>query len=651
TYTRKLNEILLALKIDRELSKEEVLALYLNKIYLGNRAYGIAAAAQIYYGKTLDQLTLAESAMLVGLPKAPSLYNPIINPERALTRRNYILERMRALGYIDAASAATATQEIDHAKYHGATVESRAPYVAEMVRQQMVDKYGEEAYTSGYNVYTTIISSDQEAANLSVQEGLFDYERRHGYRGAVDRLALDKISDAGEWQKRLKSYPTVGPLLPGLVIEIDNSRAKIYRANGETVEITYDNLKWAHRYINENSHGQAIKTPQDVLTIGDVIMMRQLTNQQWQLAQIPAVSGALVALDTHTGAIRALVGGFDFYHSKFNRVTQAKRQPGSSFKPFIYSAALEKGYTAATIINDAPVMFDDSALEAKWRPENYSGTFQGPTRLRDALATSRNLVSIRLLDAIGIDHAIQHIANFGFDPATLPHNLSLSLGTGEVTALDLARAHSVFANGGYLIQPYFIDRISDTHGTVIEQSHPATVCDNCIGTALATAAPRVISAQNAFIMSSMMRDVITRGTAQRAKSLGRHDFSGKTGTTNEQRDAWFVGFNRDLLAVSWVGFDEPHPLGNRETGGSAALPLWMKFMGKVLEGKPEVILDQPPGIVSVKINPVTGERAASNDPNAIFELFPAEVVPPETSDESAGLPAASGGATTAEHLF
>ncbi len=634
TYTRKISEIFLSLKIEHELSKQEILALYLNKIYFGNRAYGVVTAAQVYYGKSLSELTLPETAMIMGLPKAPSAYNPLANPKRAILRRNYVLGRMFELGYINKAQFDQAINTGITAKLHGSVIETQAPYVAEMVRKTMVDKFGEEAYNAGYRVYTTIDSTAQTAANQAVHQGLLDYDQRHGYRGPLDSISLETLNTPKQWSKKLSSFPRVGPLQPSIIVALDEQSAFAYKKDGVSVEIKLADLKWAREYINENRRGAKINRPSDVLSLGDIVMINEIKPSQWQLAQIPAASASIISLDPNSGAVVALVGGFDFFFSKFNRVIQAKRQPGSSFKPFIYSAALQKGYTAASIVNDAPIVFDDPALEAKWRPENYSGKFFGPTRLRVALTKSRNLVSIRLLNAIGINYALKHIKNFGFDITKLPRNLSLSLGSANLTSYELARAHAVFANGGYLIEPYYITRIQDADNRVIEETEPYIVCDKTCENDLANAeaqiinkAPRAISAQNAYIINSMMRDVVQFGTARRAKSLGRTDLAGKTGTTNDQRDAWFVGFNRDLIAISWVGFDNAGPLGSRETGGRAALPIWIQYMKTALNGKPNHLLEQPDGMVTLRIDPKTGLRAGSDISNAIFETFRSEYAP------------------------
>ncbi|MBI3773199.1 MAG: penicillin-binding protein 1A [Gammaproteobacteria bacterium] len=642
TYLRKLNEILLSFKIEHELTKEQILELYLNKIYLGNRAYGVGAAAQIYYGKPLAELSIDQFAMIAGLPKAPSRYNPIADPQRALLRRDYVLKRMRQLRFISDKEYETAKAQPSGATLHASAIGADAPYIGEMVRADLYAQYGEDAYTKGLNVYTTLNSSLQSASDTALRKGLLDFERRHGYRGPVRKVQIDSRADAAQLPDLLASDPDIGGLKPALILSTQASTATALLADGSKIKLEADGLSWALRSGKTNP-----------VASGDVVYVENVTPGKWSLAQIPAVSGATVSIDPDNGAIRALSGGFDFYQSKFNRVIQAKRQPGSSFKPFIYSAALEHGFTAASIINDAPVVFDDPSLESAWRPENFSGKFYGPTRMREALTHSRNLVSIRLLQAVGPDVALDHATRFGFDRSHLPRNLSLALGSGEVTPLELARGYTVFANGGFLVQPYYISRIEDMNGKLLFQAKPVVACRECEpvitpsadGTTPTETAPaptttasgqplakRTVSPQNIYIMTSMMRDVIRAGTATRAMQLGRNDLAGKTGTTNDQRDAWFAGFNKDLVTVSWVGFDDSHPLGNDETGGRSALPIWMDVMRVALEGKPQIDPPQPPGIISVRIDPETGMLARGNQANAIFEIFKVEDAPQRQSD-------------------
>ncbi len=632
TFTRKLKEIFLALRINRELTKQEVLDLYLNKIYLGNRAYGVAAAAQVYYGRGLDRLSLAQIAMIAGLPKAPSRDNPVADPARAKARRGYVLGRMLALGYIDRSAYARAMAEPVTAGLHTLTVAAPAPYLAELVRGEMVARFGARAYTAGYRVYTTLQSGLQRDAVAALRAGLTAYDRRHGYRGPVRTLPAAALHDRARLDAALDALPATAGLHPAVVTAVHARSVEVDLGAGRSVVVDWAGLSWARRYIDPDRTGPAPARADEVVHAGDVVYLQQ-SAKTWRLAQVPAVQGALVAVDPRDGAIRALAGGFDYYRSKFNRAVQAERQPGSSFKPFIYSAALHKGYTAATLINDAPLVFNDPALENLWRPENYSGRFHGPTRLREGLVHSRNLVSIRLLRAIGIGYAADYARRFGFDPARLPHNLSLALGSTSVTPLQMARAYSVFANGGFLIKPYFIDRIVDGTGKVVFQAHPPAACADCTappptaGAAPAPRAPRVLSAANDYLMVSMMRDVIRRGTGRRARVLKRTDLAGKTGTTNDQRDAWFCGFNPDLTTVVWVGYDQPAPLGRGETGARAALPIWIRFMGAALRGVPQRRIPQPPGIVTVRIDRTTGRPTAPGNPGAIFEIFRAGEAP------------------------
>lgn len=633
TYTRKIREILLALKIERELTKNEILELYLNKIYFGNRAYGVATAALVYYGKKLEELSLPEIAMIVGLPKAPSTFNPIVNAERALIRRNYVLGRMHALVYINDETYENAIAKPVTAKLHRQAAEVEAPYVAEMVRKYMVERYGDDAYSAGYKVTTTLTQPLQEAANQALQQALFDYDERHGYRGPLKHLDWINNASPEEWQKHVSKITSIGPLKPALVRGLEKQRVHLFFNEEKNGVISWDNMKWARKYLSNNHRGPAPKTADDILKVGDIVMVTKTSDDGWRLAQAPTVSGALISLSPTNGAIRALVGGFSFYQSKYNRVTQAKRQPGSSFKPFIYSSALENGFTAASLINDAPVVFDDPGLEAAWRPENYSGKFFGPTRLREALVRSRNLVSIRLLRSVGVKTTLKHISNFGFDTTRLPHDLSLSLGSGAITSLDLARGHATIANGGFSIQPHFIKSIEDGTGQFIFEANPPVVCPLCDADkdisdiSEINQAPQVISAQNAYIIHSMMKSVVKQGTGRRALKLGRNDIAGKTGTTNDQKDAWFVGFNTQLLAISWVGFDEPSSLGHRETGGRAALPMWLYYMETALKGMPESNPEQPQDIITVRIDSKTGLRAQSNTPDALFEIFRSSNIP------------------------
>ncbi|MDT8309988.1 MAG: penicillin-binding protein 1A [Methylophaga sp.] len=663
TYLRKLNEIILALEIEQTLSKEEILALYLNKIYLGSRAYGVGAAAEVYYGKTLDQMTLAEMAMIAGLPKAPSASNPIANPERALQRRNYVLSRMLDVGYIDKQQYDIAINEPLTARYHSRDIEVYAPYVAEMVRTSLIEEYGENLYTDGIKVYTTINSAHQQAATKALQNALLAYDRRHGYRGAIDKIEFTSTPDAEKAEQLLDTFQSVGVLHAALVLATDNdaAEASVYIRRLGEINLPFSAVSWAQPKLSTNSLGKKPQKITDVLAKGDVVYLRQDDEQNWQLAQIPEVEGALVALSPHDGAVTALQGGFDFFHNKFNRALQSKRQPGSGFKPFIYSAALEKGYSTASIINDAPVVFDDVGLENVWRPENYSGQFYGPTRLREALTHSRNLVSIRLMRDIGINYVVDYAQRFGFQADQLPNNLSLALGSGSAAPIDMATAYAAFANGGHRVEPYVIKRIEDADGNIVRQAEPYTVCETCIApldksakidadTEQALASPRmdfkpaerIITAQNAYLMNSMLRDVVRFGTGRQALSLGRNDLAGKTGTTNDQVDAWFNGYNPELVAISWVGFDNPRNLGRYETGGRAALPMWMDFMREALRNVPEKEFIPPVDMVTVRINPETGLLARSDSEGAILETFRADEVP------AAGRSQAYGGNSSGE---
>jgi len=693
TFLRKFTEILLAFKIERELDKETILELYLNKIYFGKRAYGIGAAALTYYGKDIRELDVAQLAMIAGLPKAPSRYNPVVNPKRALLRRNYVLRRMRDLGYIEEDLYREAVLSDVTAKDYGQSVEIEAPYVAEMVRKELVDQYGKDIYTKGYKVYTTVESRLQQQANYALRKALLDYETRHGYKGALQEFEeLDK-TDPLEWSQVLEKVSSDPVLIPGFVIEVENKSALVYLQDERIVEICWDGLKWAAPYRDGNWAWPEPKTASDVLKTGQVIYARPMPKDKWALGQKPEVQGAIVSLRSKDGAIQAIIGGYDFDASNFNRALQAKRQPGSNFKPFVYSAALEKKYTAASLINDAPVVFDDPGLEDTWRPENYSGKFFGPTRFREALVKSRNLVSIRILRSIGLAYAIDYVKKFGFDPAELPRDLSLALGSATVTPLSIARGYATFSNGGYRIDPYMVRRIELESGELVFEANPAVVCESCqqakeqqekmqemVATpdaeelsengflaldmspdeaasmnekAIVNLAPRVLSEQNVYIMTSIMRDIINRGTGKRAKALKRNDLAGKTGTTNDQQDAWFSGFNGDIATTAWVGFDTPHPLGDSESGARAALPMWISYMREALRGTPNTRFVQPPGIVAVKIDPQTGALAGMGSTNAIFEIFRQERVPTSVTDVSGenGGASEAGSGNISEQLF
>ena len=628
TYTRKLKEVLLAFKIEREFSKDEILELYLNKIFLGSRAYGFAAAAQIYFGKSLNDLGLHEMALLAGLPKAPSRYNPLLNPASAQERRGYVLRRMLKLGFINEPTFTEASNAPLGASRHALRFTVDAPFVAELVRQHMVAKYTESSYAEGYHVYTTIRAQDQQAADAALRKALLDYDRRHGWRGPADHENINRKTEPNRLDELLREYAVVGGLQPVIVIQLDDKAATVYSQDGARIELTLPAVAWAQAYINEDTLGPVPRKVTDVLKIGDVVYLEKTGENEWKLAQLPAVEGALVALDPKNGAILALSGGFDFFRNQYDHVSQALRQPGSGFKPFIYSAALEKGFTPASLISGAPIVVEDVSLEDEWRPEDYSHKFFGPTRLRKALALSLNLVAVRLLRAITPEYATNFMGRFGFDPAKLPKNLSLTLGTAEATPLQMARAFAVFANGGYRIESYLIARIEDAKHNILEQANPILVCPDCPTvkqTDNGKPAPRyaqaAISPQNSFLMTSILRDTISYGTAQAANVLERKDLAGKTGTTNDHRDAWFNGFNSNLVAISWVGFDQNQPLGKGETGGRAALPMWIDYMRVVLNGVAETPLVPPPGIVSMMIDRETGKPAAPADPNAMLEYF------------------------------
>ncbi len=689
TYVRKIKEIFLALRIETELSKREILTLYLNKIFLGQRAYGVAAAAEVYYGKNLDQLTLAETATIAGLPKAPSRDNPVTSPQRARERRAYVLRRMRELGKINEAQYQEAMAAAAPASLHGPTVEADAPYVAEQVRLEMLNRFGRDVYNDGYQVTTTLDSRLQKAAVRALRQALLEYDRRHGFRGPVARAPETVAEGRVAWLALLETFSQPADLHLGLVTAVGEKKADLTLRNGDDVTVNWSGLSWARAFVDQNTLGPEPKTAGEILVPGDVVYLIKVQSGAWQLAQLPEAQGALVALDPADGAIVALTGGFDYYTSKYNRAVQARRQPGSSFKPFIYSAALEHGFTAASMINDAPVVFQDAALEGTWRPENYSGRFYGPTRLREALIRSRNMVSIRLLREIGVGPAVRYLERFGFPPGDLPRNLSLALGSASVTPLQIAQGYTVFANGGYRTDAYFVDRIRDANGNVLFEADPAIVCDDCdapaesgedaattaggsnlfsldgggqvepgtpdadvvvlrdtgFETALAEPvaraeqgllrqAPRVINEQNAFLITDLMRDVVRRGTGRRAyRELKREDLAGKTGTTNDRRDAWFSGFNPDIVATAWVGFDQERSLGRREEGGRTALPMWIYFMREATAGLPEHQRAPPSGLVTVRISPETGLLASAGDRNAVFETFRVDHVPTEDHTE------------------
>lgn len=624
TFGRKLREILLAIKIENKLSKEKILELYFNKIFFGNRAYGVQAAAEVYYGKRLNELTIDQFAMLAGLPKAPSSLNPLANPQAAKKRRDHVLYRMHDQGYIDDETYNKAVEAPLNASYHDLPTEVKAPYVAELVREQLEQMYGDSIYTDGFKVYTTINSQLQDDANQAVRDGLLAYDQRHGYRGPTENLGIPSFDTMEKWELLLRKMPVINGLEPAAVVEMTPDTITVLRSNGTLTIIPWSGLSWARKQVNADYLGPKPRRTDQIVKLGDVVRVMPAPQGGYQLAQLPKAESGLVALSPQNGAILAMVGGFDYQTSKFNRMTSAERQPGSSFKPFVYSAALEKGYTLATVINDAPIVIENPTDNSLWRPQNENHKFYGPTRLRTAIIESRNLVSIRVLALIGLPTALDYIQRFGFSRAQLPPGLALALGTASVTPLQMAQAYAVFANGGLKIVPYAIDSIRNSQDELIYQAKPLVACTSNCKKDIAIA-PRVISQQNAFLITSALRDVIQRGTAKMAKNLGRHDLAGKTGTTNNQVDAWFAGYNPDLVAVSWVGFDLPQSL--HEYGSKAALPIWMEFIQRALKGKPDRTLEQPDGIVNIRIDPMTGKRASADDPVAMFEYFMLPFVP------------------------
>ncbi len=634
-WRRKLQEIFLTYRLEREFSKEEILGLYMNVIFFGQRAYGVAAAAETYFGKKLPELTLAEVATLARIPQSPSRTNPIANPELAAERRQYVLRRMQEQGYITAAEADAAAKETVRSRVFAPLYEIEAPYVAEMVRLEVLKRFGAEAQNQGYKVYTTIDSARQQAANRAVRWGLVEYDRRGGWRGAQARVTLQGNEDQTRLAALAEEHPNIGELAPAVVTEVAEQSARVFVRGRGFVTLNWDGLSWARRVMGDGRPGPAPKTAAEIVSRGDVVYVIA-RGDRTELAQVPEAEGALVAVDPNDGAIVSLVGGFDYFDKglgKFNRSTQAKRLPGSGFKPFLYSAALENGFTPASVIMDAPVVIDDASMEEAWRPENSSGNFGGPTRLREALVKSRNLVSIRLLQAMGIKAAIDHATRFGFAREALPRNLTMALGTMAASPLDMASAYSVFANGGFRVQPYFIERIEGPGGEVVYQAAPRVVDEACEQQPASCRLPperraeRAISAENAWLMDSMMADVITRGTGRRALALGRSDLGGKTGTTNDSKDVWFNGFNRSLVASVWVGFDQERSLGETEEGGRTALPIWVYFMQEALKGVPQKSRPIPAGLVQVRISPFSGAVAGADDQNAIFETFMANRLP------------------------
>jgi len=622
TVTRKLYEVLLAFKIENNLGKDQILELYVNQIYLGQRAYGFAAASQIYFGKALDKLSLGEAAVLAGLPKAPSAYNPVANPQRARQRQQYVLRRMKELGHISEQQFADATKapiqarrEIDDfAGVHG-------EFLAEMVRQAVYEQYPDEAYTKGFRVYTTIRKADQETAYEAIRRGLLAYDRSQGYRGPEAFVELAANASEDDIEEALADYGDVGDLRVALVLAASPREVKLALRDGETLTLSGDGLRFAARSLEEKA------AQQRRIRRGAIVRLQRDEKRNWQFAQLPEAEAAFVSLDPGSGAIRALVGGFDFNRNKFNHITQAWRQPGSSFKPFIYSAALEKGFTPATVIADEAIVIEAEVTGSqRWEPKNYDGKFEGPMRLRTALAKSKNMVSIRILQSIDPKYAQDYVTRFGFDADKHPPYLTMALGAGSVTPLQLARGYAVFANGGYLIQPHFIQKIVDDRGNELGTAKPPLAGEESL---------RVIDARNAFIMDSMMRDVTRYGTAASVAKLGRHDLAGKTGTTNDFVDGWFCGYQPGLVGVAWMGFDQPKTLGKNQTGGRIALPIWIEYMAKVLKGVPEVVRSVPDGVITARTD---GDPAAPADSKGGTEFFYREFAP---GKEEAS-PAASG---------
>ena len=674
TVQRKLTEAFLAWKIEREFSKEQIMALFLNKMFFGQRAHGVAAASKVFFNKSLSDINVAEAATLAGILPAPSRYNPVSNAENAKVRRGYVLGRMNELGFIDDRAYQEAMDFPLESHLHGAAVELNAPYVAEMVRSQMLDRYGEDTYTAGYQVVTSLDSRLQQAANYSLRNGLLEFTRRRGYRGPLRQVELTEdllLVPAEEWPPEilgaLNRYAPGGLSLALVSSVTENNEATILFRDGSQAMLPWTGIKWANPFIDRENFGPAPETAAEVLARGDIIYVMPTTNGSWALAQVPEAQSAVVSIDPYDGAVTALTGGFDYTTSKFNRARQAYRQPGSAFKPFIYSAALEHGNTPATVVLDAPVVISSSELEAIWRPINYSGRFYGPTRMREALVRSMNLVSVRLLlFETGVGNAIRHLEKFGFSDATLIRNGSLALGGGQASPLDMAQGYAMLANGGHAVKPYVIDAIFGPSGEPLYRSDPAIVCDECVpdesdqtsnidplldketrypewmleqmaDVVLSyrpdakaapelyrgiTLAPQAITPQNAFLIQDMMRDVVRRGTGARARrELGRSDLSGKTGTSNDRRDAWFGGFNADLAAIVWVGYDDDLPLGPREEGSRTALPIWIEFARIALKNAPEHQMPMPEGIISVKIDRATGCPARSGQADVTFEVF------------------------------
>lgn len=660
-YIRKVKEIFIAMHIENLLTKDEILELYLNKIELGNRAFGIGAAAQVYYGKDLNSLTLAQMAMIAGLPKAPSALNPIRNPVNAKARRNIVLGRMLSEKHITQAEYNDAILQPITAKFHGAEIDLYAPYIAEMVRAEMVARYGaEKAYNSGFKVFTSVESHIQKAAQTALVNNLHRYDMRHGFRGPVTNLwdaqTQPPLSEA-QILSILKNVNELTPLKAAVVLSVNEQTATVILKNGQHTELTWDNLKWARQFISRYRQGYAPITAHDILSPGMQIWLRENQDSSYKLSQIPEAASALVSLDPNDGRIKAIVGGYSFEQSQYNRAIQAKRQVGSNIKPFIYSAALEKGYTLASILNDAPINQWDKSQGVAWRPKNSPAVYNGPIRIRRALAQSKNVISVRLLRGVGLQKTADHLLKFGFKNEDINRSESLALGSASITPLELARGMSAFANGGHLIEPYFISEIQDAFANTLYTANPSVICDDdsilvthtspLSSSASPNCAPRIISKQNAFLISNALNSAIWgggswthktgwNGTGWRAQSLKHRDLAGKTGTTNDSVDTWFSGYNRDILTSVWVGFDNPgNTLGRSaynsnlgsgqitgaESGANTALPAWVDFMKVALDGTPEAPIEPPEGLVSIRIDLATGLLSHKNDHTSQFEYF------------------------------
>jgi penicillin-binding protein 1A len=622
TFTRKLNEALLAIKIETALSKEEILELYINHIFLGQRAYGFAAAAQIYFGKPLAKISIAEAAMLAGLPKAPSAYNPVVNPTRARSRQLYVLGRMKTLGFITDDEYQDAKDQRLRIKYSPQNFEVEAHHLAELVRRRMFEKYGDSIYVSGMKVYTTLRLADQKAALNGVRQGILEFQRRRGYIGPEGKIKLPQDSEEADKliERTLLDRDESNGFLPAIVLTVDSSRIRIRLRSGEDVDLGAREIKFAQRFLSNQMAADKR------LARGSIVRVaRTAPNAPWMLTTLPLVEAAFIAISPSNGAVLAMVGGFDFSRNQYNHVTQAWRQAGSSFKPFVYSAALERGITPATVFMDEPIEVDPFETGGvSWSPKNYDGSTEGPLTLRNALAKSKNLVSIRVLEKTGIPFTQEHIAKFGFDMARIPPYMTMALGAGEVTPLSLAAGYAVFANGGRAVTPWHLLKVTDKDGRVLEQFE-------------APAARPAIDPRNAFITTSLMQDVIRRGTATAALKLGRNDLAGKTGTTNDHHDAWFAGFQATRVAVAWMGYDQPRPLGSGETGGGTALPIWVRYMQEALASTPDMPYSMPEGIMTTQIDPITGLINPESEFSAtefFLQEFPpgSDFTSPETSD-------------------